>query len=296
MDNQAEVREFLRSRRDRITPQQAGIIGGGNRRVPGLRREEVAFLAGVSVDYYARLERGNLVGVSDEVLAAIAMVMQLDEAETAYLHDLAQAAQPRPVARRSPSRENAVRPSLQRFLDGITGSAVWIRNERMDFIAGNALGRAVYAPVMDDPSSQGGNNALFAFLSPAARNFYTDWEKGADDIVAALRLSAGRNPRDKGLSDLIGELVTRSDEFSRRWASHNVRFHRSGLKRLRHPLVGDLELGYEAMLLPDNPGWTMFAFTAEPGTPSEERLRLLGSLTADTRAPSSEAAPTESPS
>ena len=296
MDDHTEVRDFLRSRRGRITPEQVGIIRGGNRRVPGLRREEVAFLAGVSVDYYARLERGNLAGVSDEVLTAIATVLRLDEAETTYLRDLALAAQPRPIAARKkkPVRENTIRPSLQRFLDSITGSAVWIRNERMDFIAGNALGRAVYAPVMDDPSSQGGNNALFAFLSPAARNFYTDWDKGADDIVATLRLSAGRNPRDTGLSDLIGELVTRSDEFSRRWASHNVRFHRSGLKRLRHPLVGDLELTYEAMQLPDSPGWTMFAFTAESGTASDERLKLLGMLTADTTATSTQTTQTES--
>ncbi|GAA1732143.1 helix-turn-helix transcriptional regulator [Microbacterium paludicola] len=282
MDDHTEVREFLRTRRDRISPEQAGIIGGGHRRVPGLRREEVAFLAGVSVDYYARLERGNLSGVSDEVLSAIATVLRLDDAEATYLQDLARAAHPQPVARRKkPGRENTIRPSLQWFLDSITGSAVWIRNERMDFIAGNSLGRAVYAPVLDDPSSQRGNNALFAFLSPAARNYYTDWDRGADDIVATLRLAAGKNPRDKELSDLIGELVTRSDEFSRRWASHNVRFHRSGLKRLHHPLVGDLELSYEAMQLPDHPGWTMFAFTAAPGTPSAERLTLLGSLTAD---------------
>lgn len=292
MDDHSEVREFLRTRRDRITPEQAGIIGGGHRRVPGLRREEVAFLAGVSVDYYARLERGNLAGVSDEVLSAIGTVLRLDDAEATYLQDLARAAQPQPVARRrKPARENAIRPSLQRFLDSITGSAVWIRNERMDFIAGNALGRAVYAPVLEDPSSQGGNNALFAFLSPAARNYYIDWDKGADDIVATLRLSTGKNPRDKGLSDLIGELVTRSDEFSRRWASHNVRFHRSGIKRLHHPLVGDLELSYEAMQLPDSPGWTMFAFTAEPGTPSDERLKMLGSLTAETPAAASDPAP-----
>lgn len=294
MDDHTEVRDFLRTRRDRITPEQAGIIGGGNRRVPGLRREEVAFLAGVSVDYYARLERGNLAGVSEEVLAAIGRVLRLDEAEATYLSDLADAAQRRPATpRKKTARDAGIRPSLQRFLDTITGSAVWIRNDRMDFIAGNALGRAVYAPVMDDPSSRGGNNALFAFLSPAARNYYTDWEKGADDLVATLRLSAGRNPRDKALSDLIGELVTRSDEFSRRWASHNVRFHRSGLKRLRHPLVGDLELTYEALQLPENPGWTMFAFTAEPGTPSEERLKLLGSLTADARTTDPEEARTE---
>ena len=290
MDQHSEVREFLRTRRARITPDQAGIIGGGRRRVPGLRREEVAFLAGVSVDYYARLERGNLSGVSDEVLLAIATVLRLDDAEVSYLHDLARAAQPQPVARRKkPQRDNTIRPSLQHFLDSITGSAVWIGNERMDFIAGNALGRAVYAPVMDDPSSRGGNNALFAFLSPAARNFYVDWEKGADDMVASLRLLAGRNPRDKGLSDLIGELITRSDEFARRWSSHNVRFHRSGLKRLRHPLVGDLELSYDAMQLPDSPGWTLFAFTAEPGSASDDRLRLLGSLTAERPAVSAKA-------
>ncbi|UOQ59707.1 helix-turn-helix transcriptional regulator [Leucobacter rhizosphaerae] len=278
MDCQAEVRDFLRTRRDRITPQDVGIIGGGNRRVPGLRREEVAFLAGVSVDYYARLERGNLAGVSDEVLGAIAVVLRLDEAEVDHLHDLARAAHPVPARTRKTHAGHSLRPSLQRFLDSMTESAAWIRNERGDFIAGNALGRAVYAPIMEDPASQGGNNALFAFLSPAARNYYRDWEIGADDIVATLRLAAGRNPRDKALSDLIGELVTRSDEFNRRWASHNVRFHRTGVKRINHPLVGDLDLTYEGMHLPDDPGWTLFGFTAEIGSHSEERLRLLGSL------------------
>lgn len=282
MAENSEVREFLRTRRDRITPEQAGIISGGHRRVPGLRREEVAFLAGVSVDYYARLERGNLAGVSDEVLTSIATVLRLDDAESTYLHDLVLAAQPVPAARRRKAlQHNTIRPSLQRFLDSVTGSAVWIRNERSDFIAGNALGRAVYAPVMDDPASGGGNNARYAFLSPAARTYYTDWDQGCNDIVAGLRLAAGKNPRDKELSGLIGELITRSDDFSRRWAVHNVRFHRSGLKRLRHPLVGDLELTYEAMQLPDNPGWTLFAFTAEPGSPSDDRLKLLGSLAAE---------------
>lgn len=293
MDTSLEVREFLRTRRDRISPAEAGLVGGGNRRVPGLRREEVAFLAGVSVDYYARLERGNLAGVSDEVLDSIASVLHLDDAETTHLHDLARAAQPvSPSRRRKPSPSTTVRPSLQRFLDSITESAVWIRDERMDFIAGNALGRAVYAPIFEDPSSDGGNNALFTFLSPAARSYYPDWERGADDIVATLRLYAGRSPRDKGLSSLIGELITRSEDFNRRWAAHNVRHHRAGVKRIHHPAVGDLELTYEGMLLPDNPGWTMFAFTAEPGTASAERLALLGSLTANTM--DSESAPAAS--
>ena len=291
VDNKNEVRDFLRTRRARITPQQAGMITGGLRRVPGLRREEVALLAGMSIDYYARMERGQLTGVSPEVLDALACALRLDEAETEHLHDLARAAQPQPVRRRRHATDSTVRPSLQRFLDAITGTPTWVRNQRMDFIAANPLGRALYAPVLDDPSIQG-NNARFVFLNPAARNFYPDWEQGADDIVATLRTYAGRNPRNKSLTDLIGELVTRSDDFRSRWSAHNVRFHRTGLKRVHHPEVGDLELAYEAMELPDSPGWTMFGYTAEPGSPTEERIRLLGSLAAtaahhdpDTNAP-----------
>ncbi|MEV0700175.1 helix-turn-helix transcriptional regulator [Saccharopolyspora sp. NPDC050389] len=277
MANQSEVREFLRTRRARVTPEQAGIISSGHRRVPGLRREEVALLAGVSIDYYARMERGNLTGVSDAVLDSLARALRLDEAETEHLRDLARAAQP--MRRRKHTSDQTVRPSLQRFLDAITGTPTWVRNQRMDFVAANPLGRALYAPVLDDPSNQG-NNARFMFLNPAARNFYPDWEQGADDIVATLRTYAGRNPLDKGLTDLIGELVTRSDAFRTRWAAHNVRFHRTGIKRVHHPDVGDLELAYEAMELPDSPGWTMFGYTAEPGSPTEERIRLLGSLAA----------------
>ncbi len=281
MDNRTEVREFLRTRRARISPEQAGVIAGGHRRVPGLRREEVAFLARVSIDYYARMERGQLSGVSPEVLDALARALQLDEAETEHLHDLARAAQRQPVRRRKRAADATVRASLQRFLDAITGAPAWVRNQRMDFIAGNPLGRTLYAPMLDDPASQG-NNARFVFLSPAARNFYPDWARGADDIVATLRSYAGGNPRDRGLTDLIGELVTRSDDFRARWAAHNVRFHRTGIKCIYHPDVGHLEFAYEAMELPDSPGWTMFGFTAEPGSPTEERVGLLGSLAATT--------------
>ncbi|QXE38412.1 helix-turn-helix transcriptional regulator [Streptomyces sp. GMY02] len=278
MDNQAEVRDFLRTRRARISPARANIIGGGTRRrVPGLRREEVAFLAGVSVDYYARMERGNLVGVSEEVLAALAAALGLDEAETSYLYDLARSARPQPAKRRRARRDTGVRPSLLRLLDSITRAPACIRNQRLDFVAGNPLGRALYAPVLEDPGS-GGNNALYVFLNPGARVFYADWQQGADDVATTLRLHAGRNPRDKDLTDLIGELVTRSDEFRVRWAAHNVGFHRGGVKRLHHPAVGDLELAVETMELPESPGWTMFGYTAEPGSPTEDRLRLLGSL------------------
>ncbi len=281
MDSQNDVREFLRSRRAKVTPQQVNLIVGSNRRVPGLRREEVATLASVSVDYYARLERGNLAGVSDEVLEAIAHALRLDEAETAHLFALARAAQPGPARRRRPAPPQQVRPGLQRFLDSITGAPAWVRNGRMDFVAANALGRALYAPILADPVRPA-NSARFVFLNPDARSFYPDWDQVSNDVVAILRSYAGQHPHDKGLRDLIGELATRSDDFRTRWAAHNVRFHRTGMKRLHHPVVGDLELSYEAMELPANPGWTMFAYTAEPGSASDERLKLLASWAATT--------------
>lgn len=279
MDNQAEVSEFLRTRRDRLSPEQAGIVGGGRRRVPGLRREELAMLAGMSVDYVARMERGNLAGVSPELLDALARALHLDDAETEHLHDLAKAAAPVSPRRRTRVTASTVSPTLQRFLDAITETPAWVNNQRGDFVTGNALGRALLAPMLDDPASRG-NNALWTFLSPASRLYYPDWEKGADSVVASLRSQAGRNPHDKPLTDLIGELVTRSDDFRQRWAKHDVRFHRGGTKRIHHPTVGDLEFSYEALTFPDNPALTLFAFTTLPGSPSEERMRLLGSLAA----------------
>ncbi len=237
-------------------------------------------LAGVSVEYYARMERGDLRGVSAEVLESIARTLRMDEAETDHLHAMAEAAGPQPARRRKRPVEQPFRPSLQRFIDAIA-MPVWVRDRRMDFVAGNAQGRALYTPVLEDPASLG-NTARFTFFSPAARVFFPDWEQNASDIVASLRTYAGQNPRDKRLTDLIGELVTRSDDFRLRWAAHKVRHHRTGIKRIHHPEVGDLELVYEAMDFPANPEWFMFGYTAEPGTPSEERLRLLGSLAAET--------------
>lgn len=290
MDSRNDVSEFLRSRRAKVSPDQVNLIVGGNRRVPGLRREEVATLAAVSVDYYARLERGNLSGVSDEVLESIAHALRLDEAETSHLFALARAAQPGPARRKRAAKTQELRPSLQRFMDAVTGAPTLVRNERMDFIAANALGRALYAPVLAD-HVQPANTARFMFLNPEAPTFFPDWEQNANDVVAVLRGYAGRKPHDRSLSDLIGELATRSGEFRTRWAAHNVRFHRTGLKRMHHPVVGDLELSYEAMELPANPGWTMFAYTAEPGSASDERLKLLASWAAtapsDVRAPAS---------
>lgn len=279
MSHADDVREFLTSRRAKITPDRAGLpVYGGNRRVPGLRREEVAMLAGMSVDYYTRLERGNLAGASDSVLEALARALQLDEAETSHLYDLARAvdAAPRVRRRRSPT---TVRPSLQRVIDAIVGAPAWVRNDRGDMLAANELARALYIDLLSE-TVQPPNNSRFTFLNPAARTFYADWERAADDIVAILRQAAGRNPYDRDLTDLVGELSTRSEEFRVRWARHDVRYHRTGRKRVHHPIVGDLDLAFEALELPGEPGLRINVYTADPGTPSEDALKMLASWAA----------------
>jgi transcriptional regulator with XRE-family HTH domain len=281
MDNGNEMRDFLVSRRARITPEQAGLpaYGGGNRRVAGLRREEVALLAGVSIDYYVRLERGRAAGASESVLEGIARALQLDEAERAHLFDLARAGAPAaPRAPRRPAPQQ-VRPSVRRILDSMTMTPAYVRNARLDMLAANRLGAALFAPILNGPA-QPANNARFLFLDPAAPEFYPDWERQAQDVVAILRTEAGRNPRDKGLSNLIGELSTRSEQFRTWWAAHNVRFHRTGVKRFHHPAVGDLTLTYEALDLAADDGLRISAYTAEPGTPSDDALKLLATWAA----------------
>ena len=277
MDNRAQVREFLVSRRERISPAQAGLpaYGGGNRRVKGLRREEVALLAGVSIDYYVRMERGNLAGASAAVLDGIAGALQLDEAERAHLFDLARAAQPAPPRQRR-TKTSGVTDGIQQILDAITDAPAWVRNARHDMLAANRLARALYAPVLADPRRPA-NNARFVYLDPAAREFFADWERAADDIAAMLRSEAGSNPHDKQLIELIGELSTRSEEFRSRWAAHNVRFHRTGHKRIHHPVVGTLDLDFEAMEFPAHPGLTLLAYTAAAGTPTADSLKMLAS-------------------
>ena len=279
MDNSNDVRDFLVSRRGKITPDQAGLPAyGGNRRVPGLRREEVAMLAGMSVDYYNRLERGNLSGVSESVLESVARVLQLDEAEHDHLFDLARAASESPAKRRKTTPQR-IRPSVQRLLDAMTDAPAWIRNGRHDLLAANRLGYALYSDMFTDPVRPA-NNARFVFLNPKARDFFVDWEDAADGIVAILRSEAGSNPYDRDLSNLIGELSTQSETFRTRWAAHNVRFHRTGLKMLHHPVVGDLTLSYEALDLPSDPGLVFLAYTAEAGTASADALKLLASWAA----------------
>jgi transcriptional regulator with XRE-family HTH domain len=278
VDAAGELSQFLTSRRAKITPEQAGLPTYGQRRVQGLRREEVAALAGVSVEYYKRLERGNASGASDSVLEALADALRLDDAERAHLCDLARAASP--IARSRPRRpiQQRVRPAVQRILDSI-GSPATVSNMRSDYLAANQLGRALYAPLFES-REQPPNSARFTFLDPAAQEFFLDWEKAAKDLVAALRSQAGRNPYDRALSDLVGELSTRSDAFRTWWAAHNVRYHQTGTKRLRHPIVGDLDLSYEVMELTADTGLRLAVFTAEPGSRSSEALNLLASWAA----------------
>jgi transcriptional regulator with XRE-family HTH domain len=279
MDNRAQVREFLASRRGRITPEQAGLPAyGGHRRVSGLRREEVAMLAGVSIDYYIRMERGNLAGASDAVLEGVARALQLDDAERDHLFNLARGSEPQP-ARLRRSREPGVTASVLQVLDAITNAPAWVRNARHDLLAANDLARALYAPMLADPRRPA-NNARFVYLDPASHDFFTDWERAADDIAAMLRLEAGRNPYDKKLVGLIGELSTRSEDFRTRWAAHNVRFHRTGHKKLHHPVVGALDFSFEAMELPSHPGLTLLVYTAPQGSPTADSLNLLASWAA----------------
>jgi len=273
------------TRRARVTPDAAGIAAGPNRRVPGLRRGEVAILAGVSVEYYAKLERGSIAGASASVLEAVARALQLDDAERAHLFDLARAADGIPTSgrpRRRSSRASAARPSLQWAMAAITDGVAFVRDQRQNLLAVNELGRAFYSPVIGD-GGRVPNLARFQFLDPAAREFYPDWDRFAEMCVGVMRAEAGRDPHDPAMQELVGELSTRSETFRRLWAAHDVRTHGAGTKRFHHPVVGELILAYEELAITAEPGHVMLIYTAEPGSPSAERLRLLASWAATHR-------------
>jgi transcriptional regulator with XRE-family HTH domain len=277
MTTKTEASEFISSRRARLKPEDVGLTSTrGNRRVPGLRRDEVAMLAGVSTDYYIQLERGGIGGASDAVLDALSRALNLDDAEREHLYDLARAATATPRRRRK-SSVGPVRHNLQVLLDAMTGAPAWIQNDRHDILATNALGRALHEQMFDGAGTNTPNSARFAFLDPRGTTFFSDWDRTADDFVAVLRATAGRDPHDPALSNLIGELATRSQDFRVRWAAHDIRKHSNGTKRLHHPEVGDLELMYEAMALTAPAGLTLATYTAEPGSASEHSLRLLAS-------------------
>jgi hypothetical protein len=295
VDNRAEIREFLTTRRARITPAQAGLLpGGGTRRVPGLRREEVAVLAGVSTDWYVRLEKGHIDGVSDEVLTAVARVLQLDEAERAHLFDLARAARPSragqpPRSLRRRSGASPVRASVARVVEAITAPA-FVRDGLLEILAANPLARALYAPLYGEPAGAAAqpaagrpaNLARFCFLDPRARDLYPDWDDVAASTVAVLRTQAGRDPYNRALTGLVGELATRSDFFRAAWAAHDVTLHQAGTKYFHHPVVGDVEVSFDSMELPADPGLTLTVYTTEPGSPSRDALTMLASWQATT--------------
>jgi hypothetical protein len=279
------VRDFLSSRRAKITPAMAGLpAGSGIRRVPGLRREEVAMLSGVSVDYYARIEKGDLTGVSEEVLDALARTLQMDEDETAYLYDLARTAR-RPSRARGRTPPSPTLPQQVRTLiDSMTASPVIAHTGCLDIVGANPLGRALFDVVYASPtrSSAGTppNLASFVFLDPAADQFYADLDDAAATCVHILRAQAGAAPRHRRLTGLIGELSTRSEDFRTRWAAHDVGRHRAGGKTLHHREVGELVLGFEQITLDSAPSITLSTYIAEPGSPTAEHLQLLAAWTA----------------
>lgn len=287
VDNRQEVREFLMTRRARITPEQVGLPAGRGRRVPGLRRSEVATIAGLSVEYYARLERGQIAGASAGVLDALVRALQLDDTERAHLLDLARAADGIPTSgrpRRRAAGKPASRPSLQWALESIRDGVAFVRDPHQNLLATNTLGRAFYSPVIGEGGRMP-NLARFQFLDPASRDFYPDWDLFAEMCVGIMRAEAGRDPHDRGLQDLVGELSTRSEVFRRLWSAHDVRTHGTGTKRFNHPVVGELTLAYEELAITAEPGLVLMVYTAEPGSPWAERLQLLASWAASTRAP-----------
>ncbi|WP_051744459.1 helix-turn-helix domain-containing protein [Streptomyces yerevanensis] len=279
-DFRAEIREFLGTRRSKVTPEQAGlpVYGGERRRVTGLRREEVALLAGISSEYYTRLERGNATGVSESVIEGIAQALQLDEAERIHLIALLRGAGTTRPPRRRPAQQR-IRPAVQRVLDSMSGTPAFVLNGRGDILAANRLGRALFSPVYADPVRPP-NNARFIFLNPHATEFFRDWNQVAGDCVAMLRAEAGRDLYDRRLTDLIGELSTRSEEFRHRWAAHNVRMHTTGVKLLHHPVVGDLDLPFESFPVGGDPSQFLLSYTAEPASPTQDALNLLASWAA----------------
>lgn len=282
MDHRDEARDFLSSRRARISPEQVGLLTSGTRRrVPGLRREEVSRLAGVSIDYYTRLERGNLQGVSDSVLDAVATALQLDAAEHEHLRDLArhQNTSPRRAARSVPVA--AVRPELQYLLDVVTEAPAMIVNNRQDIVAANTLGWALHAEIVTGDRPM--NFARYIFLDSRARDFYRDWDRAAHTNVAILRREAGRAPGDRELAALIGELAMRSEDFRELWASHDVRRHYAGVKSFDHGVVGPIELHFQSLELTEDPGLSLTIYPTTPGSATADALRVLASWAATER-------------
>ncbi|RSN80037.1 transcriptional regulator [Streptomyces sp. WAC 05379] len=278
LDPRAELSEFLRTRRARLKPEDVGLPDyGRHRRVPGLRREELAQLAGVSVAYYTRLEQGNGRNVSAEVLDAIARALRLSDAEHAHLTHLAK---PKRHKKKPVARTEQVRPAMRQLLDTIDGVPAYITGRRSDIVAWNGMAAAVFGDWSELPAQER-NWARLVFLRPDYRELFVEWDQKAYDIVAFLRMDAGCHPDDPRLSALVGELSVKSEEFRRLWAIHDVKEKSYGVKRLRHPLVGELTLNFESFRLTDGTEQNLITYHPEPGSPSAEALRLLASWGAD---------------
>jgi transcriptional regulator with XRE-family HTH domain len=282
--DKGELGQFLKSRRGRVRPGDVELEPYGRRRVPGLRREELAMLAGVSVDYYVRLEQGRAGHPSEGVLDAIARALRLDDAERAHVFDLS-----RPVRRpRTPPAER-VRPEVRRLVDALHELPALVIGRRTDVLAWNPLAAALLADWGALPREQR-NTARHFFLDDGARELYVDWDESARATVAWLRLAAGRHPDDASLAELIGELSMKSEAFRQLWPRHDVREKTHGTKRFRHPIVGPLTLAYETLALQGDGDQTLVVYTAEPGSESDTALRLLASAAQPGRAPEPERA------
>ena len=276
-DTHNRLGEFLRARRALVTPDDVGLPDLGRRRVAGLRREELALLAGVSVDYYVRLEQGRDTHPSEQVLDALARALCLDDDAVAHLHDLAR---PAPRRRRPRERPERVRPGVLRLLESWSAIPAFVLGRRMDVLAFNAL-----AGMLHDGFATERNMVRLVFLDPAARDTFPDFDAVAQETVATLRAAAGADLDDPRLAELIGELSLKSDEFRRLWARHEVREKASGVKRMLHPMVGELVLGYETLRVNDAPEQLVVGYHAEPGSASERALALLGAMAAERAVP-----------
>ncbi|GAA2446852.1 helix-turn-helix transcriptional regulator [Streptomyces glaucus] len=293
LDRRAELSEFLRTRRARLKPEDVGLPDyGRHRRVPGLRREELARLAGVSVAYYTRLEQGNGRNVSAEVLDSIARALRLSDAEHAHLVHLAK---PKQHRKKPAARTQQVRPALRHLLDSIDGVPAYVTGRRSDILAWNRMAAAVFGDWAELPARER-NWARLVFLRPEYRELYVEWDQKASDMVSYLRMDAGRHPDDPRLSALVGELSVKSEEFRRLWATHDVKEKSHGVKRLRHPLVGELTLFFETFQLADDTEQSLITYHAEPGSPSADALRLLASWGADATRSAAGTAETSAPS
>ncbi|MEV2249725.1 helix-turn-helix transcriptional regulator [Streptomyces sp. NPDC050147] len=278
LDGRAELSEFLRTRRARLQPQDVGLPNfGRHRRVPGLRREELAQLAGVSVAYYTRLEQGNGRNVSGEVLDAIARALRLTDAEHAHLTHLAK---PKQHKKKRPARPQQVRPALLQLMDAMDGIPAYVVGRRADVLGWNRMTAALFGDWGALPPEER-NWARICFLHPASRELFVDWEQKATDMVSFLRMEAGCFPNDPLLSALVGELSVKSEEFRSLWATHDVKEKSHGVKRMHHPLVGDLTLSYETLRLPDDHDQSLVTYHAQPDSASAQALRLLASWGAD---------------